>query len=62
MFPTEKLAICSIAKNRHGSTKNIAMQFTGSTMQFREHPILSTPNVTREVKNNWNQSQINTPF
>ena len=61
LFPTEKLAICSIAKNRHGSTKNIAMQFTGSTMQFREHPLLSTPNVPRDVKNNWNQSQIN-PF
>jgi len=61
-FPTEKLAICSIAKNRHGSTKNIAMEFTGSTMQFREHPLLFTPNVPRDVKNNWNQSQINTPF
>jgi replicative DNA helicase len=36
-YPVQKLAICTIAKNRHGSTKNIAMEFTGSTMQFRNH-------------------------
>jgi replicative DNA helicase len=59
-FPTEKLAICSIAKNRHGSTKNIAMEFTGSTMQFREHPILAIPNTPRQVNNNW--QPIQNPF
>jgi len=36
-YPVQKLAICTIAKNRHGSTKNIAMEFTGSTMQFINH-------------------------
>jgi len=38
-FPTQKLAICSIAKNRHASTKNIALEFTGSTMQFKNHEL-----------------------
>ena len=36
-FPVQGLAICSIAKNRHGSTKNIPMEFTGSTMKFKTH-------------------------
>jgi len=36
-FPVQNLAICSIAKNRHGSTKNIPMEFTGSTMKFKTH-------------------------
>jgi replicative DNA helicase len=36
-YPVQKLAICSIAKNRHGSTSNIGLEFTGSTMQFRNH-------------------------
>jgi replicative DNA helicase len=55
-FPTEKLAICSIAKNRHGSTKNIAMEFTGSTMQFRTHPLQILP----QSNNNWKPVQQNT--
>lgn len=38
-FPTQKLAICSIAKNRHASTKNIALEFTGNTMQFKNHEL-----------------------
>lgn len=36
-FPVQNLAICSIAKNRHGSTKNIPMEFTGNTMKFKTH-------------------------
>lgn len=36
-FPVQNLAICSIAKNRHGSTKNIPMEFIGSTMKFKTH-------------------------
>ena len=40
-FPTQRLSIGIIAKNRHGSTKNIAMEFTGSTMQFRNHPLIA---------------------
>lgn len=36
-YPVQKLAICSIGKNRHGSTKNIALEFTGGTMQFKNH-------------------------
>ena len=38
-FPTQKLAICSIGKNRHGTTKNIALEFTGNTMQFKNHEL-----------------------
>lgn len=38
-FPVQKLAICSISKNRHGSTRNIPLEFTGNTMQFRNHPL-----------------------
>jgi len=38
-FPTQRLAICSIAKNRHGTTKNIGLEFTGSTMQFKNHEL-----------------------
>ena len=38
-YPSQNLAICLIAKNRHGSTKNIAMEFTGATMQFRNHEL-----------------------
>ena len=33
-YPVQGLAICSIAKNRHGSTKNIAINFNGPTMHF----------------------------
>lgn len=36
-FPVQNLAICSIAKNRHGSTKNIPMEFIGNTMKFKTH-------------------------
>jgi len=36
-FPVQKLAIASIAKNRHGSTKNIALEFTGDIMHFKNH-------------------------
>jgi replicative DNA helicase len=33
------LAIGSVAKNRHGATKNIALKFTGSTMRFTDNKI-----------------------
>lgn len=33
-YPVSGLAICSVAKNRHGSTKNIAINFNGPTMHF----------------------------
>jgi replicative DNA helicase len=36
-YPVQRLAICSIAKNRHGQTKNIALEFTGNTMTFTDH-------------------------
>ena len=36
-YPVQELSICSIAKNRHGSTKNIPMQFVGNTMHFKTH-------------------------
>lgn len=32
------LTILSTAKNRHGSTKNTALNFTGRYMQFTDHP------------------------
>jgi len=32
------LGICSIAKNRHGPTKNIALSFTGPIMYFSDNP------------------------
>lgn len=37
-FHPNGLAICSIAKNRHGATKNIALDFRGPTMNFKNHP------------------------
>lgn len=43
-YPTEGLAICSIAKNRHGGTKNIPLQFIGSNMHFKNHPIVEGAN------------------
>ncbi len=36
-FDPKGLTIVSIAKNRHGSTKNIALNFYGSTMHFTDH-------------------------
>ena len=36
-YSTDGLAICSISKNRHGSTKNVALEFRGSTMHFKNH-------------------------
>jgi replicative DNA helicase len=46
-FPVQNLAICSIAKNRHGSTKNIPMEFIGNTMKFKTHYLtLQNENVT----------------
>jgi len=36
-YPTQGLAICTIAKNRHGSTKNVALEFKGATMHFRDN-------------------------
>lgn len=42
-FPVQKLAICSIAKNRHGSTKHIPLEFTGNTMQFKNHYLSPRP-------------------
>jgi len=48
-FPVQKLAICTIAKNRHGSTKNIAMEFTGATMQFKNHAY-TTPKIFEPKK------------
>lgn len=47
-YPVQKLAICTIAKNRHGSTKNIAMEFTGSTMQFKNHHL--NPNKIMKIE------------
>jgi len=40
-YPVQGLAICSIAKNRHGSTKNIPMEFIGNTMKFKTHYLTS---------------------
>jgi replicative DNA helicase len=31
------LTICSVEKNRHGKTKNIALNFKGSCMHFTDH-------------------------
>ena len=46
-YPVQGLAICSIAKNRHGSTKNIPMEFIGNTMKFKTHYLtLQNENVT----------------
>jgi len=33
-YPVAGLCICSVAKNRHGPTKNIPINFRGSTMHF----------------------------
>lgn len=49
-FPVSGLCIGNVAKNRHGSTKNIAMRFTGNIMHFTDYekefyisPSLSMP-------------------
>lgn len=36
-YSVHGLCIASIAKNRHGSTKNTALTFTGSTMYFKDN-------------------------
>lgn len=55
-FPVQGLAICSIAKNRHGSTKNIPMEFTGSTMKFKTHYLTLDEDKVRTI------SSSDTPF
>lgn len=56
-YPVQELAICSIAKNRHGSTKNIPMQFVGNTMHFKTH-YLTDKNEMKPMA----QSSIDNPF
>ena len=58
-FPVPKLAICSIAKNRHGSTSNLALQFTGNTMRFMNHE-LSEPIAKSMPPKQQNWVQVNT--
>ena len=36
-YPVAGLCICSVAKNRHGSTRNIPINFKGSTMHFYDN-------------------------
>jgi len=36
-YPVTGLCICSVAKNRHGSTRNIPINFKGSTMHFYDN-------------------------
>ncbi len=36
-YPVSDLCIVSTAKNRHGSTKNTALNFKGSCMHFTDH-------------------------
>jgi len=36
-YPVAGLCICSVAKNRHGSTRNIAINFKGPTMHFYDN-------------------------
>lgn len=54
------LTIASIAKNRHGSTKNIALAFNGPTMCFTDHYL----NVEQFTPIQYNQpfKDDNTPF
>lgn len=53
-FPVQKLAICSVAKNRHGSTRNIAMEFTGNTMHFKNHHLIENNTQINSLPNgNW---------
>jgi replicative DNA helicase len=59
-YPVQKLSICTIAKNRHGSTKNIAMEFTGGTMQFKNHA-LSVP-ITIPIKRQPNGEYLKQDF
>jgi len=54
-YPVQKLAICYIAKNRHGSTKNIPLEFTGSTMQFKNHTL--SQNIQQIQKAEYTYSQ-----
>lgn len=37
-YSPKGLCIASISKNRHGATKNIALQFVGEYMHFTNHP------------------------
>ena len=38
-YPTNDLVICKVEKNRHGSTKNIALRFLPETMTFIDYKI-----------------------
>ena len=42
-YPVTNLCICSIAKNRHGPTRNIAINFNGPTMHFSDTYSQKTP-------------------
>jgi replicative DNA helicase len=61
-YPVQKLAICTIAKNRHGSTKNIAMEFTGSTMQFKNHHLSPNKIIKIERQADGTFSKLDLPF
>jgi replicative DNA helicase len=36
-YPTNDLVICKVEKNRHGSTRNIALRFLPETMKFEDY-------------------------
>lgn len=46
------LSVTSIAKNRHGSTKSIALAFTGPTMHFTDHHLNEIKTVRPEQLQN----------
>ena len=61
-YPTKNLAIGIIAKNRHGATKNIAMHFTGNTMQFKNHEFSMPIFKKVELPNTQQLKQDDLPF
>lgn len=54
-YPVAGLAIASIAKNRHGPTKNIALSFAGPTMHFYD-------NISNNSNNSGNWMPISQHF
>lgn len=55
-YPVSGLTILSTAKNRHGETKNTALNFKGSCMHFTDHSLDTEQRFSQPIYNNKNQS------
>ena len=62
-YPTAGLTILSTAKNRHGETKNTALNFKGSCMHFTDHH-LDTPQFqqTSSYNKSYSEPKDDLPF